>query len=125
MCFSSKIPNNQVRDALLEVVRVAQAQGINLKEEAAEDVYRYFQLLASKTPNATSSMQRDIINGVPSEVCSLSCACCNLGCMHLVVLAQRSHCKERQRAGCPYSRSQLHLCHTSAPGEEGKKGTAV
>jgi len=51
------------------VVHVAQAQGIGLTEQDADQVMQYFIEFTPKSKGTTTSMQRDIINGIPSEVC--------------------------------------------------------
>jgi len=58
-----------LKAALYEVVQVAQVQGIGLTEEAAEQLYQYFlHLYKVGTKNTTSSMQRDVLRGLPSEI---------------------------------------------------------
>ncbi|ELR12358.1 2dehydropantoate 2-reductase [Acanthamoeba castellanii str. Neff] len=56
------------RQVLFEVAKLAQAQGIELTDEAAEKLYTYFLGRAESERNATSSMQRDIMRGLPSEL---------------------------------------------------------
>jgi 2-dehydropantoate 2-reductase len=56
------------KQVLHEVTKLAQAQGIGLTDEAAEKLYRFFLDRAQADYHATSSMQRDIIRGLPSEL---------------------------------------------------------
>jgi len=58
-----------LKAVLYEVVHVAQAQGIGLTEQDADQVMQYFIEFTPKSKGTTTSMQRDIINGIPSEVC--------------------------------------------------------
>ncbi|RME78059.1 MAG: 2-dehydropantoate 2-reductase [Chloroflexi bacterium] len=52
-------------NAVYEVLAVAQARGIALTEEVAQKVIAYVDKLP---PDATASMQRDILDGRPSEL---------------------------------------------------------
>lgn len=65
------------RQVLFEVAKLAQAQGIELTDEAAEKLYTYFLGRAESERNATSSMQRYPLTIHPR------CACaCVLVCAH-------------------------------------------
>jgi hypothetical protein len=65
---------SQLKAALYEVVHVAQGHGIDLSEEAAEQAHRRLADNAARSLSITSSMQRDILQGHPSEVRSLRLA---------------------------------------------------
>eukprot|EP01087_Luapelamoeba_hula_P021261 TRINITY_DN7397_c0_g1_i4.p1 TRINITY_DN7397_c0_g1~~TRINITY_DN7397_c0_g1_i4.p1 ORF type:complete len:156 (-),score=32.02 TRINITY_DN7397_c0_g1_i4:158-625(-) len=60
--------SEQVLFALQEVASVARAHGIDLPPEAALNTHRYLCQVAQQRPGATSSLMRDIMNGVPSEL---------------------------------------------------------
>jgi 2-dehydropantoate 2-reductase len=63
-------------DALDEVVQVARARGINLPENLAADTLAFIDGMA---PGVIPSMQRDIMDGRPSELESQNGAVVRLG----------------------------------------------
>ena len=48
-----------------ETVRIAKAKGVNLSDTIVE---QQFKMIESQSPNSTSSLQRDIMEGKPSEL---------------------------------------------------------
>lgn len=64
------------QDALQEVFNVATGHGITLQDNAIDRAIAYVDTLS---PDATASMQRDIMAGRPSELASLSGAVVRLG----------------------------------------------
>jgi len=66
--MQTKETSELIERALLEAVKVAQADGVDLQEQTAKNVFQFLKGRASATPNSTSSMQRDICRGLPSEL---------------------------------------------------------
>lgn len=54
-----------VEQTITEIVRVAQKSGVHLNDETIQNTLKTIDNLA---PHTTASMQRDIINGMPSEL---------------------------------------------------------
>jgi 2-dehydropantoate 2-reductase len=65
-----------LQQAMEEVVAVARARGIGLEAEAIDRAWRFFEALPE---GATASMQRDIMEGRPSELESQNAAVVRLG----------------------------------------------
>jgi 2-dehydropantoate 2-reductase len=73
---SSEKTRNQVMSGMEEILAVARARGINL---AGDIVVKTMTLLDSLDPNATTSLQRDIAAGKPSELEAWTGAVVRLG----------------------------------------------
>lgn len=65
-----------LRDAIEEIVRVARARQIQLPDDIA---FRTMAFIDTMAPNVTASMQRDIMEGKPSELASQNGAVMRLG----------------------------------------------
>ncbi|MEY4578193.1 MAG: hypothetical protein RL701_2896, partial [Pseudomonadota bacterium] len=67
--------------AMEEIARLARAHGVDMKADA---VLRALQMVDSLPPEATSSMQRDILAGKPSELLDQCGAVVRLAAQHAV-----------------------------------------
>jgi 2-dehydropantoate 2-reductase len=75
--FRDYAPTRQMLHAvMLEITQVAQARGVALAEDIVE---RTMQFVGSFPPETTTSMQRDIMNGRPSELEAQTGAVVRLG----------------------------------------------
>jgi 2-dehydropantoate 2-reductase len=67
---------HMLEEAMKEIVAVAQARGVGLKDDAIASTMAFIDGLA---PAATASMQRDIMEGRPSELSQQAGAVVRLG----------------------------------------------
>lgn len=75
--FRSQPGSRQMlKQTISEICNVAYARGINLPENVADKTMEFFDSLP---PNGTASMQRDIMNGKPSELETQNGAVVRLG----------------------------------------------
>ncbi|MFN8563480.1 MAG: ketopantoate reductase C-terminal domain-containing protein [Anaerolineae bacterium] len=65
-----------LRQVMDEIVSVARARRINLSDDVIERTLKFVQTFP---PEATTSMQRDVINGLPSELEAQTGAVVRLG----------------------------------------------